>query len=792
MWSPLILVMMTANLVGQKLLPMDLFKKTITMTGKHMGVGGAATMVEEAVKFGAEISLMDNAPRTNASAGIPREREPPQNLSIEVSARVEPNQGRRQRRQAGVRMDEAMASTKVSRTNGVPMYFSRIGSAPEYLEYHHLMIPYNLTVLRNYAMTVCACNSSSRLFERSHKFYSAAAKVRETAKVTRMIQHVRWAMNRTQELDHQCDLTSARVVDILLKLGLDTTHIQDMDVLQLLRGRPAKKLAVQYNQRLKKSPNKWLSNEIVASVARARRSMGSRAGREKRQLVIGALVVSALAGIGGYFYAATEQSAEHANMVTQLNRDTADLRIAGANTKVLNETISHIETAFERVLEEIEITNLVESCDRHSFMVEDHLAEMELMVESLLNHKAPVGAVQMSDWARVFWDLHDKLARRNQRMLIGHPRELFGLETSYTIDKDLQMTIIVHIPVSSREPMDMFRRLSVPVFLDEEEGTMGEIRSDQDYLAISADKTRYREYADLSTCTRMGTLFLCEDEGLLSTRDRPSCLMGLFLHELKWIQDLCRVEPRDKEEMVIRVRPNLFYYYTPEEVTLDVRCPQSRRSVRLNGANEITVGIGCEVSSRQHVMRVGLAGATTERVALFRGEDDFNGKLRSWMKSEVEVPFLDQLKKDAGQLKVFDEDGLLSLSPKSIMRVWGPIIAVIMLAVLALALIYCSCCRKSDTSISIDLGGRTRRGGFAWPRFVRRSRLNDTLNETEASALDETTVMALREIRDQHQGPIVRGSSGVANAGFLYPRTSTGSSQSTNPSAPRIGRDDKL
>lgn len=532
-------------------------------------------------------------------------------------------------RKPGVRMgyDEASAVPAPTST-GSPMarnqiaiepttenavYFSSIGYIPSHLDYHFLMMSWNLEALQAYIRSACQCSSPRTLFHQTEK-KASAAKARaapnnplhpeEQVRLDKLLERTKWAKEALEEIDYACDLAWTKGQDIFNKVGASNvihgTHAFEHpprmeDVLEAIE--PAVTKPISHRER------QQVLNDHNAPAPR----LNDMSERDKRAL--GTILATVGAAGVGWLLNSALSSSDNDHLVTQLNRDTNELKIQRRNSILFNETLKHVDKAVTQALDEAEIIQLVETCDRHTSAVLRHMETVELMIEDVLRNEVPIMALNQAQLKREWSNMRTALKEKNFKIALEDYTDLYRISTSYMLSEDYRLIVILNVPITSRDMMKLYERVDAPIILDFNTGYMVDIVTQNRYLAIGEKHKTYKEYGSLDGCEKIGRVYNCEHDGLIHKKSRESCLFALFKGRLSQIEEHCTFKPRNDTELTVRVHDGDYFFWSKDYMDLKLDCTDMTDVMgerRVKGAYRIRVGPGCSVQSEESIMYLSL------------------------------------------------------------------------------------------------------------------------------------------------------------------------------------------
>ena len=143
--------------------------------------------------------------------------------------------------------------------------------------------------------------------------------------------------------------------------------------------------------------------------------------------------------------------------------------------------------------------------------------------------------------------------------------------------------------------MSLYHYERIPVALKNSVHSI-ELEPEADFLAISSERNSFQllEDAQISTCDRLGRLYLCPNTNYKLSRTSDYCLTSLFLQRADDSSRLCATAIIPEKTVVVQQSQTSFYIFHHKESLLTIECPtKSPEKVEFRGSRLVTVAAGC-------------------------------------------------------------------------------------------------------------------------------------------------------------------------------------------------------
>ena len=302
---------------------------------------------------------------------------------------------------------------------------------------------------------------------------------------------------------------------------------------------------------------------------------------------------------------------------------TSELTEVKENTGRLFEIADRQEIQHEQMTEALRTigTYLVESTQNHPALYDSRLSRVENQLKDRLRQTTHVlQAAQMDrlsiDYlsptlvARLLTAMKEKASDWDYELLINHPSDLYQLETSLLYD-GVNAHLLVHVPMAPRKSLlRLFRLHPFPLPVFEDNFMVPKVN--HDVLAISNTENRQHlqlSSADLQSCRKLGTHYLCDQFGVQHKGFDNSCLGALYGQNFEDARKMCEftIEPATERIYSLRQNQYMVYLTTPMTVPLTCRDPHTKETYSMEkhlarGAQQFQLHPGCRAIFREHVV----------------------------------------------------------------------------------------------------------------------------------------------------------------------------------------------
>jgi hypothetical protein len=205
--------------------------------------------------------------------------------------------------------------------------------------------------------------------------------------------------------------------------------------------------------------------------------------------------------------------------------------------------------------------------------------------------------------------IFDTTSRKAQalqyQLMIRHPSDLFQIETSYMHDgRDVKL--LLHVPMAPAESvLRLFQLLPFPLPFTDSHFLMPDPANQILALSSGVDRLSVEmSVANLLSCHRINSAYLCERHGVLRRQLNTTCLGSLYIQDFNGAMTLCEMRIVEHTETVLQMQDNWYLVYSPIPFTGYVICLNNSNSEVFikTGPNRIFVSPSCRMRLKHHVL----------------------------------------------------------------------------------------------------------------------------------------------------------------------------------------------
>jgi len=235
------------------------------------------------------------------------------------------------------------------------------------------------------------------------------------------------------------------------------------------------------------------------------------------------------------------------------------------------------------------------------------IAEAGRALESLFQCKLHPSLINAKSLENSIQRITEKAARRGLRLLHEDREQIFKSPISFIAKKDRKIVVIVHIPLTSEEPLNLYEHLAIPTRIEDIFVT---IHSEKNLLATDAAGRIGLELAEFEMIRcqvhylHSENLFICPNTNLLQKNMRKTCLGALFFSEEKEINRKCvhRIRHEVGGEMAQQTGKNSIVLYSDAPPVITESCQKKSRLLKTTaGITMLKTRPGCKLDSENFV-----------------------------------------------------------------------------------------------------------------------------------------------------------------------------------------------
>jgi len=314
--------------------------------------------------------------------------------------------------------------------------------------------------------------------------------------------------------------------------------------------------------------------------------------------------------------------------------------------ELLNE--KHVQVAMDVVLLR-KLLGMLEYKNYHKIITSvivltDQLKDTISRIQSIIT-AGRLGRVSTSlipgeQLVEIFKRVAEKAKEFNCNMILLHPSDLFEIQASYGYDKNGRVfAIYLHIPmVETGEELKLYEFIPFPLMQSlDVNGTILPYSSSEKYLAIlpmkvgptqdqvPPHKFRVFDEAGLSSCFKIRNVYICSGRNTLKIDIHKSCIGGLYLRDVRLIQNNCDVRVGAPVEFVAKIGLKKWATLVHEPFSSVVTCNGDIvDTVRFDKQTEISLPEDCRVNLKAHQLSTDLNIDMDYEVTVFPWKFDGN------------------------------------------------------------------------------------------------------------------------------------------------------------------------
>jgi hypothetical protein len=256
-------------------------------------------------------------------------------------------------------------------------------------------------------------------------------------------------------------------------------------------------------------------------------------------------------------------------------------------------------------------------------IVESELNRKTLGLNQLLNGRISPSLVNSTVMEHALGMLRERAARTNHVLPVEGTGFVYQLPASFITSKQGSLAIFVQIPILvPNNILTLHEIVTMPVAVEDSVNAV-RVVPEGDFLAINSDLDGFipLKNEELTTCERLGKLYLCDKTNFLLKDFKSYCMTSLFL-DLASATSVCPTAVVPDKVVITQVERNEYYIFHPRNETLTVDCFNSRNDTRYHfrGARRIGIPEGCKgyaesyslTSSIDHTLNVSVSSHTTK------------------------------------------------------------------------------------------------------------------------------------------------------------------------------------
>ena len=203
----------------------------------------------------------------------------------------------------------------------------------------------------------------------------------------------------------------------------------------------------------------------------------------------------------------------------------------------------------------------------------DRLRQTTHALQAAKHNRLAVDYLSPNLVRRLFPQLASTAKEMDCELLIKFPSDLFQLETSLLFD-GTNAHLLIHVPMVPKQSLlRLFRLHPFPLPFYDQHFLIPEVKND--ILAISNTEARLHvqlSSADLMGCHKLGTIYMCDQFGVLYRNFSNTCMGALYDQKFEAAKTLCEYHLEPLSERIYSLRKNQFILYLTQAITVPVTC----------------------------------------------------------------------------------------------------------------------------------------------------------------------------------------------------------------------------
>jgi len=320
----------------------------------------------------------------------------------------------------------------------------------------------------------------------------------------------------------------------------------------------------------------------IVSIHRAAGGAPSGTARHKR--------FTELLGLAGTFMGIlnTIQIAQLQKQLTNSNKAQGiTIHRVEANSLTLKDHEHRLQEMKRWMVEEADLTRNMARDEAMSHMAmamtiaaEQEGEELLAILASLMQHRLHPTLLTEEGLQTTWTDVKQKAAAMGYVPVAEHQTDLLQCETSFKATEE-GFEIFVHIPIARQgDRMEVFEYIPVP--LKASAGSVFQLRPQEEVIAWAEDKQAFRTMttAALSTCTKLGNMFLCDDNTeMKQVQNKESCIVNLYLRRYEDVRRTCRMSVEPLRNGVVEITGGHFVFFNEKDHRGRITCPTDNSSM---------------------------------------------------------------------------------------------------------------------------------------------------------------------------------------------------------------------
>ena len=276
----------------------------------------------------------------------------------------------------------------------------------------------------------------------------------------------------------------------------------------------------------------------------------------------------------------------------------------------LDQLIDHTEKVYE-AMTNIAKTNrnlhtaqkkeiIVAEVERLSRIFVSETAMFLTGLQALLDNQFSPLLVDPEQLQTAYNEIVDKAKEVNLAPITDDADLIFQSGVSVLGTQDGDLVCIIHIPLYSKELMNLFHYVPAPFLL--QDGLTAMIRNDKSYLALDPSGSLGKELseAEIFHCKRINRIYHCGNENVLQKHLSQLCLFNLYKQRMKEIERFCDVSVSEVASHAVQLSGNQFRILISRPTQLTIACTEGAKVETIQGVHLLTLTEACPKANTPH------------------------------------------------------------------------------------------------------------------------------------------------------------------------------------------------
>ena len=402
----------------------------------------------------------------------------------------------------------------------------------------------------------------------------------------------------THEIKHNSTRMNAYLDDFVKRLGLECqSMLTRLDEEYVLWFQGTEKLRGSMQQRNRKEVEK--QNAEIEPV------------RKKRQVIVGALVLTGILAIGSYLFSKVAMASVSVQAFTSpvtirtLQDHETRISIDERSIELLNKTVAKMLYAEEQLHAEMAKLDLVMRSEHYFYEIRRKVDNTIRGIQKIHNGKLSPELVDPRQLVNIVNSMEASLSTVGLKLAATDMEYLFDAPTSFLLFQNETVRSIVHL-VAHREEAVLTLLEFLPAPYSVSPTHFLEIQPEAAFLAISKDTQIFQSLtsSDLTLCRDVGRppLSYCQGSNVVKRRGYESCLFALYDRDTHKIKEYCNVRFVAKEDRVIQLSHNemILFHHTESVARFTCEMHHDRdRQISFQGFKRLRLQPGCTVTTEK-------------------------------------------------------------------------------------------------------------------------------------------------------------------------------------------------